>query len=115
MPFYLISIQLYNGKEIKGIKEAVNYNIDIMFRQFSKDAVLYFKSNQIKKFDCVMISRQSEIYKAWIKKKQLKKGMLDNYTTFMEEGPTIITESKDNRKNYDASVPKWSDHNRKLT
>lgn len=94
MPYYYITILLFDGKQFRGVKEYLNSSIDIAYRHFQAEALNHYRGSQIKEFDCIMISRQSKLYKIWMKDKQIKKGMIEDPMGFLNndslsKGPSI--------------------------
>ncbi len=77
MPYYKIIISLRTGRTISGIKEDINPNIDNVYHIYETKAFGEYGSNEISSFDCVMISKRSNDYKAYIqsllKKKEAEK------------------------------------------
>lgn len=99
MPYYYITILLFDGKQVRGVKEYLNNSIEIAYRHFQADAVKYYRGSQIKEFDCMMISRQSKLYKSWMKAKQIKKGMIEDPIGFLNndnlsKGPSILNQRR---------------------
>ena len=113
----MINVTLNDKKQVSGIKENSNYNIEIVFRQFKNEAEKYYRANNIAFFNCVMISKQSEYFRDWIKKRQFKKGMLEDFNTFVQfdlsSDANNIKTSPDRRKEYDINKPNWGENIRK--
>ncbi len=113
MPYYLVNLVLNDKKQVSGIKENQNYNIEIVFRQLKNEAEKHYRANNIAFFNCVMISKQSECYKEWIRKKQYKKGMLEDFNTFVRfdlmSSDKNSPVSPDRRKEYDPNKQGWGE------
>jgi hypothetical protein len=69
VPYYLISITLPSGEKIKAIRVHESSNIDIVFRELEAKAHTHYMTNNLKFFDCCLISKQSPYFKAYMKKK----------------------------------------------
>lgn len=68
MPHYRITVTTRDKTAI-GIRQHDNANIDVLYNYFYKKAVAAYGESNIKDFDCVIISRQSNDYIQWMKKK----------------------------------------------
>ncbi len=68
---YKITIQLKNGEVISGLRENNNLHIDPVFIEYFTKATQFYQFHNVAKFNCVMISRNSEEYQAY--ELQLKK------------------------------------------
>jgi hypothetical protein len=116
MPYYYITVSLYDGRVIKGVKENADIRIDIVYRIYLAESEKHFRASQIKEYECMMISRQSPIYKDWIKKKQFKKGMLgdaENNRIELERNKNAPFTPVPRRKDQMASTQHWGENIKK--
>jgi hypothetical protein len=66
MPFYQIIILLKSGETVKGVRENQNMYIERVWDEYHS---LAFKSygQKMDKFSCLQVSKNSKIYKDYIK------------------------------------------------
>ena len=75
MACYKITIKLTNKPTIVGIKEHSSSMIEVVFNYFRNKSFAHYGESNIKEFDCVLISKQSADYKAWMEMKKKKAGI----------------------------------------
>ena len=78
MAMYKLSITLYSGKQIIGVKEHMSRMIEVVFNFFRNKCIAHYGESNIKEFDCVMISKQSKTYKSWMEKRKKKAGIINS-------------------------------------
>ena len=78
MPYYLLNIVLRNGQKVNGIRQHKSYELDLVWRELQAFALAYYKTTYFRYYDCVMLSKQSPVYRTYIK----NKGQMYNPDTF---------------------------------
>lgn len=113
MLYYYFTILLYDGKQVKGVKEYLNNSIDIAYRHFQAEAIKHYRESQIKEFDCIMISRQSKLYKIWMKARQIKRGMIEDPMGFLNNDNLSKSPSIPNQRRsdiYKDKINNWGEN-----
>ena len=86
MACYKITIELTNKLSIVGIKEHSSSMIEVVFNYFRNKSFAHYGESNIIEFDCVLISKQSADYKAWMEKRKKKAGISkDSFTLGRDE------------------------------
>ena len=68
MPYFRITILLKSGKLYRGVRMLNTWNPDTAYRMVEKKALDYFGERNLKKLEVVMLPKNSEEVKAFMKK-----------------------------------------------
>ncbi len=68
MTYYRITIYFKNGRKAQGIRQIDLRNIDVVLNMVQKKVNQHYRENYIDKVEVVMLAKQSEEVKKWLRK-----------------------------------------------